>query len=294
MAEPADPHRRRARPRDADRRGPERRRPDAGAVAGDAVRRVVGDERSEDRRRGARRRLKNPSELTVRLETGAARRRSSTRPDRRRVGAALILGHGAGAGQRSTFMVDFARALVGARRRRRHLQLSLHRTAAADSGSRAAARGLLSRGDRRGPRARWRARGGALFIGGKSMGGRIATQVAAADPTLPVAGLVLLGYPLHPPGRRPSAATSICRRSAGRCCSCRAAATRSARRPSSRRSSTSSDRRDDPRRRRRRPLVQARAQGSGGAGGGLRRRAARRSSSGCGCMAVSSITSPSA
>jgi len=40
-----------------------------------------------------------------------------------------------------------------------------------------------------------------LFIGGKSMGGRIATQVAAADPTLPIAGLVLLGYPLHPPGR---------------------------------------------------------------------------------------------
>src|SRR5947207_8086351 len=40
-----------------------------------------------------------------------------------------------------------------------------------------------------------------LFIGGKSMGGRIATQVAAADPALPVAGLVLLGYPLHPPGK---------------------------------------------------------------------------------------------
>jgi len=41
----------------------------------------------------------------------------------------------------------------------------------------------------------------ALFIGGKSMGGRIATQVAAADADLPLAGLVLLGYPLHPPGR---------------------------------------------------------------------------------------------
>jgi predicted alpha/beta-hydrolase family hydrolase len=41
----------------------------------------------------------------------------------------------------------------------------------------------------------------ALFIGGKSMGGRIATQVAAADRELPLAGLVLLGYPLHPPGR---------------------------------------------------------------------------------------------
>src|SRR6185436_11757172 len=41
----------------------------------------------------------------------------------------------------------------------------------------------------------------AIFIGGKSMGGRIATQVAAADPQLAIAGLVLLGYPLHPPGK---------------------------------------------------------------------------------------------
>jgi len=43
--------------------------------------------------------------------------------------------------------------------------------------------------------------GRGLFVGGKSMGGRIATQVAAADATLSVTGLVLLGYPLHPPGR---------------------------------------------------------------------------------------------
>jgi predicted alpha/beta-hydrolase family hydrolase len=40
----------------------------------------------------------------------------------------------------------------------------------------------------------------ALVIGGKSMGGRIASQVAAADPA-GIAGLVFLGYPLHPPGR---------------------------------------------------------------------------------------------
>ena len=52
MAEPADPHRRRARPRDADGRRAERRGSDAGAIAGDAVRRVVGDERPEDGRRG--------------------------------------------------------------------------------------------------------------------------------------------------------------------------------------------------------------------------------------------------
>lgn len=42
----------------------------------------------------------------------------------------------------------------------------------------------------------------ALLIGGKSMGGRIASQVAAADEAdCGVAGLVFLGYPLHPPGR---------------------------------------------------------------------------------------------
>jgi predicted alpha/beta-hydrolase family hydrolase len=39
-----------------------------------------------------------------------------------------------------------------------------------------------------------------LFIGGKSMGGRIASQAEAAG-ALHVAGLVFLGYPLHPPGK---------------------------------------------------------------------------------------------
>jgi predicted alpha/beta-hydrolase family hydrolase len=44
---------------------------------------------------------------------------------------------------------------------------------------------------------------GRLFIGGKSMGGRIASQVAASPDAgpAPIAGLVFLGYPLHPPGR---------------------------------------------------------------------------------------------
>ncbi len=39
-----------------------------------------------------------------------------------------------------------------------------------------------------------------LVIGGKSMGGRIASQVATAEGDR-IAGLVFLGYPLHPPGR---------------------------------------------------------------------------------------------
>lgn len=39
-----------------------------------------------------------------------------------------------------------------------------------------------------------------IFIGGKSMGGRIASQVAAKD-GVDVNALFFLGYPLHPPGR---------------------------------------------------------------------------------------------
>ena len=39
-----------------------------------------------------------------------------------------------------------------------------------------------------------------LAIGGKSMGGRIASQVAASG-VGELTGLVFLGYPLHPPGK---------------------------------------------------------------------------------------------
>ncbi len=43
------------------------------------------------------------------------------------------------------------------------------------------------------------ARAGRLFLGGRSMGGRIASHLVAAG--YPTAGLVFLGYPLHPPGK---------------------------------------------------------------------------------------------
>ena len=38
-----------------------------------------------------------------------------------------------------------------------------------------------------------------LFVGGKSMGGRIASNLVAGG--LPAAGLIFLGYPLHPAGK---------------------------------------------------------------------------------------------
>ena len=111
----------------------------------------------------------------------------------------LILAHGAGAGQASPFMVGFARALANLgldvvtfnflyiEQRRRMPD----RPPVLESCYLAAIDAVVKRVES----ARH------LFIGGKSMGGRIATQVAAADASLPIAGLVLLGYPLHPPGR---------------------------------------------------------------------------------------------
>ena len=144
--------------------------------------------------------MKNPSEIVVQVPPAAATTALLYRAERDRAGAVLILAHGAGAGQRSPWMVDFARALSSLgldlvtfnflyteqRRRmpdRKPLLESCYR-AVID----------VVRQDLDSAR-------GALVIGGKSMGGRIATQIAAADPGLDVKGLVLLGYPLHPPGR---------------------------------------------------------------------------------------------
>jgi len=117
-----------------------------------------------------------------------------------RPSAALILGHGAGAGQHSTFMVDFAQALSEL-----DLDVITFNFLYTEQKRKLPDKGPVLEDCYRAVieavRAHLESARRALFIGGKSMGGRIATQVAAADATLPVAGLVLLGYPLHPPGQ---------------------------------------------------------------------------------------------
>jgi hypothetical protein len=150
--------------------------------------------------------LPNPSELKIPLDTGGAvtalvyegvrhRGQTATVSD-----TALILGHGAGAGQRSAFMVDFARALSAL-----GLDVVTFNFLYTEQGrkipDRAPALEACYRAVIDAVRAQVASARRALYIGGKSMGGRIATQVAAADPALPLAGLVLLGYPLHPPGK---------------------------------------------------------------------------------------------
>jgi predicted alpha/beta-hydrolase family hydrolase len=145
--------------------------------------------------------LTSPSEIAIRLDAGGVTTALVYEARERRAAApALILGHGAGAGQRSAFMVEFAKAFAALGidtitfnflYSEQHRRIP-DRAPALEACYRAVIeevrRSVID--DRR-----------ALFIGGKSMGGRIATQVAAADSHLVLAGLVLLGYPLHPPGR---------------------------------------------------------------------------------------------
>jgi predicted alpha/beta-hydrolase family hydrolase len=111
----------------------------------------------------------------------------------------LVLAHGAGAPQTHPWMVGAARAFSA-----RGIDVVTFNFLYAENKRRAPDRNDVLE-------ATWRAAIDAvransdsavrrLMLGGKSMGGRIATQVAAAG-DVNVAGLVLLGYPLHPPGK---------------------------------------------------------------------------------------------
>jgi uncharacterized protein len=115
-----------------------------------------------------------------------------------RAGITLLLGHGAGANQTSEFMVGFAGGLA-----RRGIDAVTFNFLYAEQG-----RSAPDRGDKLESCYRaaidavrnHRSLGSSpLLIGGKSLGGRIASQVAAAGID-DVAGLIFLGYPLHPPG----------------------------------------------------------------------------------------------
>ena len=137
-------------------------------------------------------------EFTFETEDGPiTARRYSAHEER----AAVILAHGAGAGQMHPFMMKAATAFTAAGfetitfdfpymeagRRVPDKAPVLERTFAA------VAKECCSR---------WLTSDFPYFAGGKSMGGRIASQSAAAglferDPT----GLVFLGYPLHPPAK---------------------------------------------------------------------------------------------
>ena len=111
--------------------------------------------------------------------------------------AVMVVAHGAGAGRASPFMVRTASTLA-------ELGVS---AATFDFPYMAAGRHVPDRADVlerswREAIAQAHAAFGTLplFIGGKSMGGRISSHVASQGID-GVDGLVFLGYPLHPPGK---------------------------------------------------------------------------------------------
>ena len=110
----------------------------------------------------------------------------------------LVLGHGAGAPQASPFMVEMARDLAA-----RGIEVVTFDFVYTAKKKKAPDRAPLLEACYRAVvgavRGRANGKARALFLGGKSMGGRIASQIAPTEEGL--AGLVFLGYPLHPPGK---------------------------------------------------------------------------------------------
>jgi predicted alpha/beta-hydrolase family hydrolase len=112
----------------------------------------------------------------------------------------VLMGHGAGAGQLHPFMRLFASGLAARgfdtitfnflyMEQGRHVPDPKTKLEACYSAVIEAAR------------EHKKLKGNRVVVGGKSMGGRIASQVAAtADVADKISALVLLGYPLHPPG----------------------------------------------------------------------------------------------
>ena len=121
---------------------------------------------------------------------------------RSRAGLTLILAHGAGASQTSSFMVRFATSLAarGIDTVRFNFVYTEQRRRVPDRNDKLESCYRAVIGAARSGKFLDDADCRKLVIGGKSMGGRIASQVAAAGQE-GIAGLVFLGYPLHPPGR---------------------------------------------------------------------------------------------
>jgi hypothetical protein len=108
----------------------------------------------------------------------------------------LALGHGAGGDRRTGALVRLANALAGGGRR-----VVLYNFPYTEARRRVPDKPALLEATTRAvaEHARRALGAGALVLGGKSMGGRIASQAVAQG--LPADALVFLGYPLHAPGR---------------------------------------------------------------------------------------------
>ncbi len=123
-------------------------------------------------------------------------------PEGRRPSEVFVLAHGAGAGQFSSFIVRLAGGLSG-----RGIEVVTFDFPYMQQGKRVPDRAPKLESSYRAVIGEVIARNASakLFIGGKSLGGRIASHLAAADDALAarISGLICLGYPLHPRIRAP-------------------------------------------------------------------------------------------
>lgn len=108
----------------------------------------------------------------------------------------LLLAHGAGAPMDSDFMEEMATALATRHIRTLRFEFPYMTARRADGRKRPPDR--MPKLEASFHEAFGAAGGGALFVGGKSMGGRVASHIAD---DLGASGLICLGYPFHPPGR---------------------------------------------------------------------------------------------
>jgi predicted alpha/beta-hydrolase family hydrolase len=133
----------------------------------------------------------------ITIDLGGDRRTTAIRYEPSNAGATrarLVLAHGAGAGQRHPFIVNVARRLAA-----QGIETVTFNFPYMEAKRRAPDRAeTLEHCFRRVIDHVHGTSSGALVIGGKSMGGRIATQLAAQGAA--VSGVFALGYPLHPPG----------------------------------------------------------------------------------------------
>lgn len=115
--------------------------------------------------------------------------------------ACLVLAHGAGAGMTHAFMAAVAEGLLA-----RGIATLRFQFPSMEAGSKRPDRPPLAQATVRAAvhAARARLPEVRLFAGGKSFGGRMTSQAQAEAPLPDVAGLVFLGFPLHPAGK-PSA-----------------------------------------------------------------------------------------
>lgn len=112
--------------------------------------------------------------------------------------AAILLAHGAGAGQSSPFMIRAGRGFAARQVAAATFDFP-YITAGRKVPDRAPALEAAWRQAVSAGRSRFRSL--PLFIGGKSMGGRIASHIAAQGGAGDLGGIVFFGYPLHPPAK---------------------------------------------------------------------------------------------